>query len=335
MDFVRVTPEYLISESPRVHAALGCSYAVSDPPAGVYGDDACRKLTDGVEPTKGFGEGKSVGWTAPLVTVTFDLGKPRRVDRVEVSCQGGSYAAVNWPTESVLMLSQSKPPAALAHPGPMPDNLRSISGSEPEVVRRRSATDMDGVVTFTVASPLPTRYAALTFRTQGWLMLSEVRVFEDGVNISRDPTVTYTLRPLPTPTPEAAARYVDDGVRLTDGIIASTLNRALVTGWLEPEKRTVLVNLDGTKPVSSVTVWSLAGGLHGVYAPARVEAAGYDGREWHELGTAKAAHADEDGRVCRALAYRLDGVPSVKLRALRITVTRSRGWTMLSEVEVQ
>ncbi len=334
MASARIAVESFETESPRTHVALGRRYALSDPPHGVY-DDRGGKLTDGVEPTAGFGEGKSVGWTSPMVAVSFDLQRPRRVSRVEVSCQGGSYGAVNWPAEAALLLSQSKTPPALAHAGPMPAGLRWISGDPPRVVRRRSAQDLDGVISFMVPEAEPARYVTLAFRPSGWLMLTEARIFADGADISRDPGVTYTLRPLPTPTPETAANYADDGVRLTDGVIATTLNRALVTGWQDRDVRTLEVELDGATPVSSVTVWTLAGGLHGIYAPSGVTVAGYDGKEWRSLGAANASPVTEDGRECRPLAYRLECRPPAAVTALRIIVTRGRGWAMLSEVEVR
>ncbi len=333
MKSARITVESLESESPRTHAALGCRYTFQDRPKGVY-DDQGSKLTDGVEPTAGFGEGKSVGWTSAAVSIAFDLGIPRRVDRVEVSCQGGSHGAVNWPAESALLLSQTKPPPAPAQAGAKPADVKWVAGAAPVVVRRRSAEDLDGVIGFAVPDPQPVRFVTLAFRPSGWLMLHEVRIFADGANVSQDQGVTYDLRPYPTPSPEIAARYADDGVRLTDGVVAATLNRALVTGWQDREDRTVEVDLNGSQQVSSVTVWTLAGGLHGVFAPARIEVAWWDGRQWRSMGDAVAHRFAEDGRACRSLLFRIALPEPVTTANLRVTVTRGRGWAMLSEIEV-
>ncbi|NLI01631.1 MAG: DUF4855 domain-containing protein, partial [Chthonomonadales bacterium] len=107
----RLVAETLERETPRSHAARGCAYVVSPRASGVYDDDGA-KLTDGYVPERGFSEGRSVGWTSPSVAVSFDLGASRRFDRIEAVCQGGSYAAVNWPADAIAMISDDAPPPA-------------------------------------------------------------------------------------------------------------------------------------------------------------------------------------------------------------------------------
>jgi hypothetical protein len=331
----RVIPEALETEAPIPHAALGSSYRCSKPSRGIYNDDG-TKLTDGIEAVRGFSEGRSVGWMAPSVAVQFDLGRARSVERVEVVCQGGSYGAVNWPAEAVLMLSEDRPLSGLSQYGPLPMGLHWVAGSKPEVVRRRSASDLDGVIRFTVEPVRTVRWLTLAFRPSGWLMLSEISVFSDGTNIAGESGVRYDLRPLPTPTPEALDQYADDGIKLTDGFVASTLNRTLVTGWSDGEPRTFEVDLKSSTPVASVIVWSLRGGLHGIYAPEQVAVLGSDdGGRWTELGLVHSDAGEEDGKSCVAAPFRLKlGAPR-HLRYLRIVVRPKRGWAMLSEIEVR
>lgn len=321
--------------SPRHHTALGCAYAMHPHEPGLYDDDGTR-LTDGVEPAGGFGEGRSVGWTAPLVAVLFDLGTLRTVDRVEVACQGGSYAGINWPTEATLLLSKSRPPVSLSGVGPPPEEMRWVPGEAPEVVRRRSASDLDGVLRFHVRQAQSARYLAIVFRPSGWLMLSEVRIFESGRNIAAEPGVRYALQPRPTPSAGISGRYADDGFKLTDGEIAAAFNPNLLVGWAEEAERTVEIDLGRPVTVSSVTVWSLAGGLYGVYAPQQVTVKGAEaGGEYRHLGHATSEVSQEDGTQCTAAAYRVTLEVPARVERLLVTVRRNRGWAMISEIEVE
>jgi len=331
----RIVPETLSSEAPRTHSACGCSYSLSGQPRGTY-DDNGAKLTDGVVPSGGFGEGRSVGWTTPTAAVCFDLGSVTKLDRVEVFCQGGSAAAVNWPAETSVLLADSRPAQpAMAGAGAVPSGLRWYAGGRPAITRRRSETDQDGVIAIALRPGARARYVTVAFRSAGWLMLSEIRILDGVRNLARAQGVRYTLRPHPTPSPEAAAHYADDGVRLTDGVVARSLNRAQVTGWSEGDERTLDLDLGSVLDVSSVTVWTLAGGLHGVYAPESIAVEGSrDGRDRRALGRASSVAVVEDGRTCSSRAFRLRLKTPVGVRHLHFTIRRARGWAMLSEIEV-
>ncbi|NLI01593.1 MAG: discoidin domain-containing protein [Chthonomonadales bacterium] len=194
---------------------------------------------------------------------------------------------------------------------------------------------MDGVIGFALDAPVTARYVTLAFRPTGWLMLSEVRILDAGNNVARGAGVRYGLRPWPTPAPETAAQYADDGVRLTDGVIAQGLNRTQVFGWDRESERTVEVDLGKSVAVSSATVWTLAGGAAGVRAPSSITLeCSDDGVHWKDLGAAVHGPVVEDGKTCEALPWTLRLSRPAALRYLRVRTRRSIGWAMLSEIEV-
>lgn len=320
-------------EGIRRHLAYGCAYTTDLSAKRAYDDDGA-KLIDGVTPPEGFPAGRSVGWTAPEVAVRLDLGRVRRVTAIEVVCQGGSGSWVNWPTDAVATLSQgSAPPDRLSSTGPWPRDLRTAAPSPIVVTRRRSETDMDGLLRFEVKPSARARYANIVLRGNGWIMLSEVRVLDGARNVAREPGVRYALRPLPTPTEADADRYADDGVRLTDGYRAGSFSRTQVTGWNDGSERTFVVDLGMAQRISEATVWSLRGGQFGIYAPKTVICeSSSDGHAWRRLGSADRAEGVEDGKSCEAAPYRIVGL--AECRYLRIRVVPQQGWAMLSEIEV-
>lgn len=163
-------------------------------------------------------------------------------------------------------------------------------------------------------------------------MVSEVRILSGDRNIA--PGIDYSLRPAPSVA--ASDAYPDDGVRFTDGRIAEGFSRTLLTGWHDEVPRTFTVSLPATTEISTVTVWTLAGGKYAIRAPAEVTAEwSEDGEHWDRIGEAlrpEGLRESEDGQF-RALPYRVR-TSAVRASAVRVTVRPSSGWTMLSEVQV-
>ncbi|MBT4815185.1 MAG: DUF4855 domain-containing protein [Lentisphaerae bacterium] len=315
------------------HMALEAAYTVT-PALGkaTYGDDG-NELTDGVVPTTGFASGGSVGWHGGNVTIAFDLEKPIAVEQVEVHVEGGGYAAVNWPASAVLKTSPSRmPPRGMSGTGPSPRGFAWATASPMVVDQQRTPNAANGHLTFQAQEPIRTRYLTVDLITSGWLMVSEVKIVSDGRNVALGKG--YSLAPAPSCA--ASGAYPDDGKRLTDGRIADRFNRSLLTGWNDDAPRSFTVRLPATDKVSGVTVWTLAGGAYGIRAPNRVLAEiSTNGTHWRRIGEAR---RDEDlveteGAELRALPYRVR-TPGTQATAIRVTVERSRGWTMLSELQV-
>jgi len=316
------------------HAAYGRPYTSDLPARRTYDDDG-RKLTDGVIPASGFGEGRSVGWTVPEAAISFDLGAARRVTAVEVVCQGGSAAWVNWPVDAVAFAGMEPTPVTMASTGAWPVGTRWFRSGPVSVLRSRSATDKDGVLRFDPREPVRARHVGLVLRGTGWIMVSEVRILDGGRNLAREAGVGYSLRPLPTAASDEANRYADDGCRLTDGVVARTFASAEVAGWSDGRMRSFVVDLGSSRRISAVTAWSLRGGQHGIYAPREVVFEGSaDGRAWQALGRAASAAGDEDGRSTEAAPYRVECGVNVAVRYVRVRVLPARGWAMVSEIEV-
>jgi hypothetical protein len=328
------------------HLALGARYTVSpqtDDEA-TYGDTPARLLTDGIIP-KGWGKGRSIGWqgSKTRASAILDLGREFAIERVEVHGPGGGSAGVNFPTLTKVMLASDRPaPVEAAGLGPMPHGL-TVGACDPLVIdRRRSEKDADGHVTATFPAGTRGRYVTVSQQGMSWLMLSEICVFAGGTNVAL--SVPYRL--FPPPTPAAASkehqtgeklRYPDDRIRLTDGIVAQSFNPSQVTGWRGKENHAVTVELPEVRPVSKVRIWVLRGGQAGILAPEQVTVSlARDATTWTTpLPASRLKGLPEDGTKCEAAALDVVFPPGTTAQQARIEFAPGRGWTMVSEIEVQ
>lgn len=321
-------------ETVRQHAAVGCSYTTDLEARRRYDDDG-TKLVDGVVPERGFLDGKSVGWFSPRASILIDLGQQRNVDAIEVVCQGGGFGAVHWPSGGAVLSSSTRPPADIVALGPWRTEWRFIAAAPIRVLKKRSDTDMDGILRFNVSPRGRARHVHIHLLGRSWIMVSEVRVLQGAHNLMQEQGVRYELRPLPSLEDPASAPYADDGARLTDGIVAQNFTRHLLTGWNDGQPHTVTVDLGTPRTITSVTVWSLEGGLAGIYAPksCTIEVSP-DGVQWRKLGEGQWPSTTEDGTRCTAAPCPVKLGQSPPVRYIRTRVTPGRGWCMLSEIEV-
>lgn len=317
----------------RRHLALGRPYNVEPGWPAAYGDDG-HELTDGIVPEAGFSSGKTVGWYGTDAAVSFDLGREAPIDRVEVCCSGGSAAAVNWPARAMVLLSTNAPmPGVGAGTGALPGGLQWLAPKPVVVDHSRSATDLDGRLVFEAPAATRARYVSLVLGANAWLMLSEVRIWSQGSNLA--PASRYTLSPAPTPRDASAPSYPDDACKLTDGVAATGFVPARLAGWSDDAPRTVLIDLGVAEKVREVTLWCLGGGLYDIHTPGSILAeVSEDGVAWVPLASAQPSAVD-DGAGCRAVSVRLSAAAARRARRVRLQVRRSRGWAMLSEIEVR
>ncbi|HEY3266554.1 MAG TPA: DUF4855 domain-containing protein [Armatimonadota bacterium] len=314
------------------HAALGAAYALEPSPPAKYADKG-HMLTDGVT-AGGYISGHAVGWMAAGkdVAVSFDLGKPMPISQVIAFTQGGGFGAVYWPDRSAAMFSTAAaPPAAAEGRGVLPGGFTCVPGGPVVVDGRRSATDIDGHIPFRPAKPAMARYVTLLFHSASWVMLSEVRIMVNGRNVA--PGAVYTLRPQPGARDEASGGYPDDGVRLTDGVVATNFEAGQLAGWQDAAPRTVTVDLGAALPIREVTAWSLGGGRHAIFAPrSATVSVSTDGRAWRPLGEAHLTDPRDGG--CRPIACRVRASAPTRARYVKVRVERLQDWAMLSEIEV-
>ncbi|MBU4459150.1 MAG: discoidin domain-containing protein, partial [Verrucomicrobia bacterium] len=328
------------------HAALGARYAMSPMPEGAYGDTPARLLTDGVVPAKGWGKGRTVGWMGSKVRASaiLDLGREFAIERVDVHVVGGGSGSVNFPSRTVAMLGRTRPPpVGAADVGALPVDFATGACGELLIDRRRSANDADAHVPVTFAPGSRGRYVTVSQQGPGsWIMLSEIRVLSGGTNVAA--SAPYTLFPPPTPaTFEEAGnkdenlRYPDDGARLTDGMVAKGFSRGQTTGWRGTGDRNITVDLGDMRPVRCVRIWVLRGGRSGICAPAKVSVAGSsNGATWTAPVSARAPEGPvEDGSRCEAAAFEAVFPAGAAARHVRVDFAPGRGWTMVSEIEVQ
>jgi hypothetical protein len=311
--------------------ARGCIYRAGTVPEAVYGDSG-GELTDGVVPATGFSSGQTVGWHGHRAVVCFDFGHPVRVDRVEAHVEGGGYAGVKWPAQAVLMGGRDTPPATrLSGAGALPDACSWTAAGEVVIDQQRTRDAANGHLVFAPPRPLESRYLNLIFATRGWFMLSEVKVFAGDTNLVAGRP--YTVHP--APAAKGNSPYADDEIRLTDGSVARVFSRRDITGWSTGREHPITLDLLGRVPCRKATVWSLAGGLHGIRAPEAVVVSVQDGQgNWREVGRAErpADLVEEGGLVALPYSVQLGGAAP---RVLRATIIRKTGWAMVSEVQVE
>lgn len=324
------------------HMAQGAPYSMQPPPRQAYPDTG-RLLTDGATPP-GWGVGRTVGWSGDRqrVSVMLDLGRAVPVERVEVCCAGGGSGAVAFPTEALVMLGdRSPPPGAPRGAGSMPRGLAWASAGPVRTVARRADDDLDGVAAATFAASPRARYVTVSVVGGYWTMLSEIRVLSHGRNVAVG--TPYRLQPAPTPAQSAvradgssAPAYPDDGVLLTDGLIPGGFAAGGTAGWQDGRDRSFTLDLGSAKGVREVAVWCLAGGGSAVFAPASVQIeTSADGVAWLPMPVVSPGGPPEDGKACRPAAFRGRLARPQQARLVRVGVSPSRGWAMVSEIEVR
>lgn len=324
-----LTPQPPTLGKQGAHLAYRCRYQVSSPDPARYGDTG-YELTDGVIPDQGFSSGKTVGWSHVPVAVTVDLGEAMPVEGAELHLQYDETAAVLWPHSTLLTLASDSPPPG--HPdglGAPPGGFSWVAPGEPVIDRKRTETDYDAHVPFTPARPVTARYVTFLAEAHVWLMLSEICVFSGGRNVVAGRP--YTLQPSPTPI-RGFSSYPDDGLLLTDGIVAQSFSLNGVYGWSDGKPRTIDVDLGRSCLVDQVTAWSLTGARAAIFPPASIGfSLSEDGRAWQEAGMGTPAPAPAEPSTACPFTLKLGGRQA---RYVRVVVTPSQGWSMVSEIEV-
>ncbi len=297
--------------------AQHCPYTLSPSFEAKYPDSG-GELTDGKLCEQGFGDGRTVGWFSKNPSVVLDLGELREIEGVGAHVEGGGYAAVNFPSRLVVLLSADG------------ETWRPVGSTETvaeKTAERMVGAEIDALGWMRVGFPRQrARFVRFDFTGRVWVMLSELTVFSGGANIARG--CAYHL----SPTPTSETRYADGDAYLTDGICGSASGgwRTKV-GWLKGEPQ-VTLDLLKPRPVALVRAHVFGGGSAGVYFPEemRVELSA-DGTTW-STPLVTTERPEETGQKTAAAFMTVRVAPATDARFIRLTFKR-RGWLMVDEIE--
>jgi hypothetical protein len=307
---------------PAENLARGCSYTLDPPFKAKYPDPDGRKLTDGQVSTRGFGDGKTVGWAswhgAPNVSGVLDTGETRPIDAVEAHVEGGTYGAVHFPERVAVSLSEDwRRWTKVVESAGKPQETVSLA--------------MDGTQCLLGWLKLPVkgvrgRYVRMRFAVDTWLMISEVRVISHGQNVALGRP--YSLMPQPT----SDEQYADNSGKLTDGQCSRP-----GSGWREcvgyaKTDPTITVDLGATQTISVARIHLTGGGPGAVFFPAEVTVAtAMDGKAWTPAGVTR-DHPPETGHAPATGFMGVTFEPH-EARFVRFHLKR-HGWVMPDEIEV-
>jgi hypothetical protein len=307
---------------PGENLARGCAYTLDPPFHAKYPDPAGRKLTDGQVTTRGFGDGKTVGWAGwagtNTVTIVVDTGEIRPIDSVEVHVEGGEYGGVRFPERTAVSVSE--------------DGRQWTKVSESQAPpRETTSVNLGGPVCLLGWLKLPTqgargRHVKLRISTNAWLMVSEIRVLSKGQNVALGRP--YSLAPPPT----SDDKYADNTGKLTDGIYSKS-----GAGWsrcagFDKADPTITVDLGSSRRLAAARVHLVGGGPGGVYFPKEVSVStSDDGNTWTPVGATR-DHPKERGDTGLTAFMGLTFEPR-GARFVRFHLKR-HGWAMPDEVEV-
>lgn len=303
----------------------------------LYGDSG-KMLTDGEMSTEGWTQGRSVGWSGRDATIFLDLRRVVRLDRVVVHCDGGGYASVVFPDSVRVAVSAEAPPPAV------PTSGFGAPPGRPEVCvthtvesifvdgERRVPPDRTaawGHFSFAFEG-VPARFVTVQFQHDGWLMISEIEAWSQGQNVAPEGTYLVT----PRPDAKADAPYADDGQRLTDGYIAHGFLPTRIVGWADAGAVTLTVDLGAVRDIRGVTAHTLGGGYAAIVAPSSGELdLSADGINFRCV--ASSLLSDPGGDTCVHIPLSFKFAAPERARFVRVRLTPSRVWTMLSELSVR
>ena len=306
---------------PADNLARGCAVAYDPPFRAKYPDAKGRELTDG-ELSRGFEDGKSVGWAgwsgAHEVTVRLDLGAPHALEAAEAYVQGGGYASVAFPERVTVSVSEDgiawTQVAALAG-APEKTEGREVGGSRCEL----------GWIKLALAGARG-RYVRFCFEPKGWLMLSELRVVSSGKNVAL--TRPYSLNPQPS----GEETYADNTGLLTDGYYVKAGSGWKACAGFDKTDPAVTVDLGAAHRVQTARIHLQGGGPGGVYFPERLTVeTSSDGALWSAAGES-GEHPSETEKKAEAAFMGVAFEPR-EARFVRFLLKR-RGWAMMDEIEV-
>jgi hypothetical protein len=196
----------------------------------------------------------SIGWNDEsyyhrYIRIALDFGDIINVDQILVRSHGGSYAAINWPNSARILISTDCVPLS---PYSSSDCTVKSYPCTDLVITGGTNENQGGILSFAFSSSV--RWATLEFQPNAWFMIDEIQAFVPGREISN--LINYYLLTPPTSnTVSSTISYPDDGVRLTDGVIAGMMSP--ITGWMKSELHTITIDLLVARTIHQASVWAL------------------------------------------------------------------------------
>jgi len=196
----------------------------------------------------------SIGWVEEssyhrYIRIAIDFGNIISVDQILIHSHGGTYGAINWPNIARILTSIDCVPFS---PYSSSDcNVKSYPSTD-RIITGGTDTNQGGILSFTLSNSL--RWATLEFQPNAWFMIDEIQAFVNGLDISN--LITYYLLSPPTSKSiSSTIAYPDDGVRLTDGVIAGVMGP--ITGWIKSEPHSITIDLLVGRIIREASVWAL------------------------------------------------------------------------------
>ncbi|CAF0890534.1 unnamed protein product [Rotaria sordida] len=197
----------------------------------------------------------SIGWldnsySHSYIRIALDFGNIIHVDQILVRSHGGSYAGVNWPNTARLLISTDCIPFS---PYSSSDCTVKSYPCTDRIITGGIDMNQGGILSFTFSNSL--RWATLEFQPNAWLMIDEIQAFVNGREISNLINYYFLTPPTSQTISSSMNNYLDDGVRLTDGVIAGMMGS--ITGWLKSEPHTITIDLLINRNIRETSVWTL------------------------------------------------------------------------------
>lgn len=197
----------------------------------------------------------SIGWLDnynfhSYIRIALDFGTITNVDEILVRSHGGSYGSINWPNTARLLISADCIPMS---PYSSSDCIVKSYPCTDRIITGGTDMNQGGILSFKVSNSF--RWATLEFQPNAWLMIDEIQAFVNTQDISDLIEYYFLTPPTSKPTSSNTGIYLDDGVRLTDGVIAGALGP--ITGWLKGEAHNVTIDLLANRHIREASVWML------------------------------------------------------------------------------
>ncbi|CAF1179283.1 unnamed protein product [Adineta steineri] len=307
-----------------------------------YGDSTSQTLSNfsrGLLTDKQWSTGEwqstmSIGWSNNLnsnsyVRIALDFNKIMYVDEIIIRLHGGTYASVNWPNIARILISSECIPFS---PYSSSDCSVKSYPCTSRIVTGGTNTNQGGILSFKFSNSL--RWATLEFQPNAWLMIDEIQAFVNGHDISN--LIHYYLLTPPTSTSlssSSSISYPDDGVRLTDGLIAGVMGP--ITGWLKSEPHTIIIDLLMVRSIRETSVWALIKSDWAISPPTTIVVhTSLDGKIWCEFGNQEQMQIGERILDAQRLFIRLNHTNHARYIKFDFPIDQifPGWWTMISEV---
>ncbi|CAF3589078.1 unnamed protein product [Rotaria sp. Silwood1] len=274
----------------------------------------------------------SIGWldnsyTHSYIRIALDFGDIIYIDQILIRSHSSSYEAVHWPNTARLLISTDCIPLS---PYSSSDCIVNSYPCTDRIITGGTDMNQGGILSFTFSNYL--RWATLEFQPNSWFMIDEIQAFVNGRDISNLINY-YFLTPPTSKTLSNVNNYLDDGIRLTDGVIAGMIGS--ITGWLKNESYTITIDLLMNRNIRETSIWTLIKPDWSISPPRLVEVSiSLDGLKWNLFGEQGQMQIGE--RILDAQRLFINTNNISLTRYIKFNFIRDElfpgWWTMVSEV---